>query len=112
METQNQSLELSGLDAYYQEEFRKIHESNETYKGRWNWWAFFFTGIWCLLKGCWVLAIIIFLTYSILQFRYQISEHVFIGLGIPALFWSLIMGWRGTWFYYNAKVKKKQLASF
>lgn len=35
---------------FYQEAFRKIYESNETYKGKWNWNAFLFSGAWALKK--------------------------------------------------------------
>ena len=64
METEKLPLDLKGLDGYYQEEFKRIYDSNESYKGKWNWWAFFFTGIWCITKSCWLFAVIIFLTYS------------------------------------------------
>ncbi len=52
MQKENHPLNLTGLNDYYQEEFKKIYESNETYKGKRNWWAFFFTAIWCLIKVC------------------------------------------------------------
>jgi len=51
MENQNHPNDQTGLDNYYQEEFRKIRDSNESYKGKWNWWAFIFAGIWGLFKG-------------------------------------------------------------
>lgn len=110
MENQNESLDLTGLDNYYQEEFQKIHDSKETYKGKWNWAAFFFTGIWCLIKGCWVDAILVFLTWSIIQYKIEVRHGVYIGIGFSQLFWSLLMGWRGTWLYYNVKINKKQFA--
>ena len=42
------------LSLYYRDEFDKIYESNEKYKGKWNWAAFFFGPIWALTKGVWV----------------------------------------------------------
>lgn len=111
MENQNQPLNLTGIDEYYQKEFKKIHESNESYKGKWNWWAFFFTGLWCLIKGCWVFAILVFLTWSIFEYKFEIKNNTFITFGFSNLIWILILGWRGTWIYYNVKIKKKQFPS-
>jgi len=108
METPSFTIPASVRDPYYQEEFRKIHESNETYKGKWNWWAFFFTGFWALFKGCWVLFLLIFLTGSVISFKFPISDNVYLGFGLGSLIWALIMGWRGTWFYYVLKIKGKQ----
>jgi hypothetical protein len=42
---------LAHLSPYYQEEFRKIHRSGETYKGKWNWAAFFGGAFWAFAKG-------------------------------------------------------------
>ncbi len=44
------------LPQYYQDEFTKIEESNEKYMGKFNWFAFFFTGLWGLSKGLWLSA--------------------------------------------------------
>ncbi len=50
------------LKPYYQHEFRKIFESNEIYKGKWNWASFFFGVLWCFSKSLWgsgILAIVL-----------------------------------------------------
>ena len=109
MEIQDIPFTTYVRDPYYQEEFRKIHESNETYKGKWNWWAFFFSGLWAFVKGLWVLFILFVLTGSLIQFQFlRLGDHVYLTFGFSNLVWALIMGWRGTWFYYILKVKKKQ----
>lgn len=94
------NVDLNSLDSYYQQEFKKIIESNETYKGKWNWYAFFFTNLWLLTKRAWIYAIIITLSV-VLTTSFKI--YILIVLG-----WCLLMGWRGTWIYYNVKIKKKQ----
>lgn len=94
-------IDLSSYDSYYQNEFRKIIESNETYKGKWNWFAFLFSWIWLFTKGIWGYALIILGTL-ILTFGSQI--YIFLGLG-----WAIIMGLRGTWLMYNVKIKQKQM---
>jgi hypothetical protein len=112
MENQEFATDLKGLDPFYQKEFRKIEASNETYKGKWNWWAFLFTGIWALYKQCWFPGIIILLTSSLLQIRLNnLTEHVYIGIGVAGIFWAIFMGWRGTWIYYNTKIKHKAFPS-
>jgi len=109
MEIQTTPITSLVSDPYYQEEFQKIQDSSETYKGKWNWWAFFFTGLWAISKGCWVLFIIIVLTSSLLQYRlFNINDYAYVTIGFSSTIWALIMGWRGTWFYYVLKVKKKQ----
>jgi len=44
----------SYVPLYYQEEFAKIRDSNETCTGRFNWEAFLFAPIWVLTKGLWL----------------------------------------------------------
>lgn len=113
MENSNQPIDLTGLDKYYQDEFTKIHDSQEMYKGKWNWWAFFFTWIWCLTKGCWLFALITLLAFSFTFYRFQITQSVFVNLGFGSnILWSILLGWRGSWLYYNVKIFKKQLPSF
>jgi hypothetical protein len=93
---QTNQTDFSGLSQYYQDEFKKIYESGESYKGKWNWAAFFFGAIWALTKGVW-LAPVICIVASI--FTYSIA-------GI--IYW-FIFGARGNYMYYCAYVKKKQL---
>ena len=108
LEITNLPLDLTGLDPFYQKEFQLIHESNGQYKGKWNWMAFFFTGFWCLSKGCWVLGIITLLTLSLFSFKFELAG-VLLNFSISALCWAVVLGWRGTWIYYNVKVLKIQI---
>src|ERR1700723_2192283 len=48
--TQPSETDLSDLPPYYQEEFKKILESGETYKGKLNWAAFLFGLLWAMTK--------------------------------------------------------------
>ncbi|MCL6560438.1 MAG: hypothetical protein K6U74_16930 [Firmicutes bacterium] len=88
--------DFSALDPYYQEEFTKILNSNEVYKGKWNWAAFFFGGIWALVKGVWLAALISFVAIPITGF-------------LLAFVYPFIFGARGNYMYYCRYVKRKQL---
>jgi hypothetical protein len=87
---------FAGLDPYYQEEFSKISQSNEAYKGKWNWAAFLFGAIWALTKGLWGIAIAAVLI-SIVTW------------GVGGLIFGFYFGARGNWMYYNLIIKQKQL---
>jgi len=87
---------FAGLSNYYQMEFSKIYNSNETYKGRFNWAAFLFGPLWALSKGLYVAAIIALVA--------SVATGGFLGLVAAAVF-----GGRGNWFYYCLFVKGKQL---
>jgi len=102
-------IDLTGLDKYYQDEFTKIHESNGVYKGKWNWWAFFFTWIWCFLKGCWLIGLLSMLTISILIYKIPLAYGIYLGFGASTgIIWMLLLGWRGTMIYYYVKIHKRQ----
>jgi RNA polymerase subunit RPABC4/transcription elongation factor Spt4 len=88
-------IDFSGLSQYYQDEFKKIYESGESYKGKWNWAAFFFGAIWALTKGVWLAPVICIVASFI---------HSIVGI----IYW-FIFGARGNYMYYCAYVKKKQL---
>jgi len=88
---------FAGLPPYYQREFSQIYNSNEKYKGRFNWAAFLFGPLWALSKGL-VLNAVIAIVLCI------ISGGV---LGIPV---CLVYGSRGNYFYYSLFVNNKQLA--
>jgi hypothetical protein len=88
---------FAGLSGYYQREFSKIYNSNETYKGTWNWAAFLFGPLWALTKGLTVSAVIAIMLALI-------SGGM---LGIPI---GIIYGVRGNYFYYSLFVNGKQLA--
>lgn len=87
---------LTGLSPYYQEEFRKIHDSNESYKGKWNWDAFIWGVFWALSKGLWG----------------SVLLAVALGLvtgGLVLIGYWFVWGIRGNYIYYTLHVKKKQI---
>ena len=89
------NLDFSYLPPYYQTEFQKIYDSDETYKGKFNVWALLFGFIWALTKGCWLSAIIAFVVSAVT-------------MGIGGVVYWFIYGFRGTYMYYCAYVKGKQ----
>ncbi|MDQ3015115.1 MAG: DUF2628 domain-containing protein [Bacteroidota bacterium] len=96
---------------YYREEFQKIMESNGKYKGKWNWWAFILTAFWAIAKGCWVLGLFIIISSIVINIllpigKYELGDHVFLTFSGIAGVWACIMGWRGTWFYYQTRIGK------
>lgn len=90
-----ENLDFTYLIPYYQDEFKKIHESNETYNSRWNWAAFLLNWIWAFAKGLWVSAVVCLLL-------------CFVTGGILALPLAIYFGIRGNKLYYNLTVKKQQ----
>lgn len=93
---QPSEIDLKGLSPYYQEEFKKIWASGETYKGKWNWAAFFWGGFWALTKGAWLSAVIYF------------GAGILTG-GLACMVYWFIFGIRGNYIYYTFHTKKKQL---
>jgi hypothetical protein len=91
-------------DPYYRIEFEKIMKSNETYKGKFNWWAFFFSWVWCFTKGLWQLGLAVLVVATIANFFLPFSVSGVLGLGL-----AIFSGMRGTYFYYNYKMNNKQL---
>lgn len=104
------SAAFATLTPYYQEEFRKIQESNETYKGKWNWAAFFLSVFWGFYRGVWARSLVLLVAPWIMYFiAFSTYEESFSWLGILiSLAASIVFGLRGNHFYYNAFVKKKQ----
>ena len=88
-------LDFSCLPPYYQREFEKIYNSNETYKGKFNIWAFLFGGIWALTKGCWLSAMVAFAASALTA-------------GVAGVIYWFIFAFRGTYMYYCSYVKNKQ----
>ncbi len=87
---------FSNLPSYYQEEFRKISESNEAYRGKWNWAAFFFGPLWALTKGIWLASIICIVVAVITA-------------GIGGIIYWFAFALRGNYQYYCSYVKNRQL---
>lgn len=96
MENQELKTKFIGLSEYYVKEFEKIHESSETYKGKFNWTAFFFGPFWSLIKGLWLAAVV-----------WLIVGIVTAGIGM-VVYW-VIFGFRGNYILYNYLVKGKQI---
>lgn len=101
--SENQNQEFLYLKPYYQIEFSKIKDSNEKYKGKWNWAAFFFSWIWGFTKGLWKYSLItlgIFMLLSTINSSSSPNEQSpvpgFIMLGI-AIAWGL----KGNYWYYK-----------
>ncbi|MBK5245182.1 MAG: DUF2628 domain-containing protein [Eubacteriaceae bacterium] len=90
------------LKPYYQEQFQRIKGSNNQFKGKWNWCAFFFSWIWGLTKGLWGASLA---TVGIVIVAGFIDSSLssIVGLGL-SVFWGL----RGNYYYYNLVTTKKQ----
>ena len=88
-------------EQYYQEEFQKIKASEGTYKGRFNYAAFFLGPIWGFYKGLWSFSLIS------LIIAVALSKFVF----IPIVIWSFY-GVRGNYLYYRLKEHGEQFPNF
>jgi hypothetical protein len=86
----------SNLSEYYQSEFQKIQDSNEQYKGKWNWAACFLGPIWAFSKGLWEVVVIYVLA-------------IIFTFGISVLAYAVIFGFRGNYFYYFKLMKGRVL---
>ena len=83
------------LPAYYQEEFRKMEESNGGYKGKWNWMACIFNWVWAFTKGLWLLGVICLVLTVISR-------------GYLSIVWLFYFGFRGNHLYYTSLKTGKQ----
>ncbi|MCM1048817.1 MAG: DUF2628 domain-containing protein [Clostridiales bacterium] len=92
-------LDLSSLSPYYQQEFQKIYDSGETYKGKFNICAFLFSPIWALAKGCYLSAIANFAINFV---------GVSLTFGIAAIAWDIFYGFKGTYVYYCSYTKDEK----
>lgn len=91
------NYDFSTLERYYQEEFTKMR-NDSNYKGKFNWAAFFFGGLWVLFKGMLLPALIL------LVLGCGVS---FFTLGIGTLILWIIIGFRGNYLYYNYYTKNE-----
>jgi Protein of unknown function (DUF2628) len=80
---------------YYTDVFGRI-EANHGFLATWNWAAFFFSGIWYLVKGMWVKPLLMF-----------VIAIVTAGLAVPFIW--LYAGIAGNYDYYLLQRKQKQL---
>ena len=89
-------LDFSGLSPYYQQEFQKIYNSGETYKGKFNVWGLLFGLIWALTIGWWLAAVVAFIVSIVTA-------------GVGGVAYWVIFALRGNYMYYCAYVKHKQI---
>lgn len=82
----------ASLPEYYRAEFEKIRESNEAYKGKWNWAAFFAGPFWALSKGLQAV-VVVYLLAIVFTFAASVIAY------------AVILGLRGNYMYYT-KVSK------
>ena len=98
---------------YYRDEFRRIYESAESYKGQWNWPAFLFGPIWAINRGLWLPAavyvaaivtgvVLVAVVESAISSPVDLSPLIGIGLAV----W---MGTRGNWLLYNKQLKERNV---
>lgn len=87
---------LKHLPRYYRAECLKIYESDERYRGKWNWAAFFFGPLWALFNGLW-LATLVSMVLGMVTF------------GLAFFLVCFIYGVRGNWIYYSVRVKEHQI---
>lgn len=85
-------------DLYHREEFRKIKASNGSYKGKWNWAAFFFGALWGFTKGLWQISLIM------IAISLVFSSSVI----VPIAIW-VFYGLRGNYLYYRLIEHGEQL---
>jgi hypothetical protein len=90
------SAVTSALSEYYQTEFQKIRDSNEQYKGKWNWAAFLGGPIWAFTKGLKEVVVI-----------YALA--ILFTFGISVLVYAVIFGLRGNYIYYTKLMKRRIL---
>lgn len=84
------------LSTYWKKEFDKIEATNERYKGKWNWVAFFTSLIWFFTKGMWKKSLLLFaLLFLTIDF------------GLFPLFTYIYGGARANYSYYKYMVEKQ-----
>lgn len=88
--------EFSNLKPYYKIEFSKIKDSNEVYKGKFNFCAFLFSWIWMLTKKMYVGAVVYIIVVGVL------SNYVH---SIFSLVFAILIGLRSNYIYYNYYTK-------
>jgi hypothetical protein len=84
----------SDLPEYYRSEFQKIRDSNEQYKGKWNWAAFFLCPFWAFSKGLREVVVV-----------YVVA--ILFTFGISVLGYAVILGLRGNYLYYSKLTKRR-----
>ncbi|MCC3869727.1 DUF2628 domain-containing protein [Terrisporobacter mayombei] len=88
--------EYANLRPYYQLEFTRIKDSDETYKGKFNFFPFLFSWIWMLTKKMYVGAVVYIIVVGVL------TSYIH---GIFSLLFGTLMGFRANYMYYNYYTK-------
>jgi hypothetical protein len=94
--------DFSGFNVHYQQEFRKIQASRESYKGRWNWAAFLGGAVWGYYQGVWLASTLMVIVAILTLFTGPF------GFILSIVYW-FVFGYRGTFLLYSAAIKKRQL---
>ncbi|MHB8065119.1 MAG: DUF2628 domain-containing protein [Ruminiclostridium sp.] len=125
------NIELSifnDLPSYYHQEFIKILKSNGIYEGKFNWAAFFFSWIWILTKGLWLLFISYIciivplclvaetikdnvLSATIFSSGSIILASIFITF-LPYIIAGAIYGNNGNYWYYKTYINRRRVAGY
>ena len=84
--------EFANLKPYYQLEFTKIKDSDETYKGKFTFFPFLFSWIWMFTKKMYVGAVVYIIVVGVL------TNYIH---GIFSLLFGILMGFRANYMYYN-----------
>lgn len=84
----------SGLPEYYRSEFQKIRDSNEDYKGKWNWAAFLLGPFWAFSKGLREVVVV-----------YVVA--ILFTFGLSVVGYAVIFGLRGNYLYYSKLMKRR-----
>lgn len=86
------NYDFSDLPPYYQGEFQAIKDSDGSYKGKFNWAAFFFGPFWMMYKGMAIQGLI-YLIVNIV-----VSSISFLLLGLVL---DILVAFRANYLYYN-----------
>lgn len=84
------------VEEYYAKRFQQFEQNGGSHVSSWNWYAFFFSPIWFLVKGMWIKGIIFCIVAMLTS-------------GIATPFIGIYGGLRGTYDLYLSKVKNKQM---
>lgn len=93
------NTDFSRLSTYYRELFTRILDSDESYKGEFNTFAFLFGPIWALTKGLWGAVL------TEIGLIIVLSIALFPLATITAIAYWFIWGFRGNYMYYNKYAK-------
>ncbi len=99
-----------GLKPYFAEQFKKM-DKNPNYKGKFNIFAFLFSCIWLLTKGCTKIGLILLAIGVIGSTAMQLMGAPVLSLAIfiALLVLDVFVGLRGNYFYYQSYKAKRNI---